>query len=140
MQIEGGDMKDRRAMGNGGFAKIYGNKLAESSLLFTDVATRWVFVYMLAQADYEGVFVCQSLANLALKANVTREEAQRAIDQLQSEDKDSFSKEEDGRRIVRHEDGWQIVNYKKYRDFQTVRQIKMAEYQRAHRAKTHEAL
>ena len=40
--------------GAGGFAKLYGDRLAQSSLLDRDVATRWVFVFMLSQADAQG--------------------------------------------------------------------------------------
>jgi len=42
---------DDWAFGSGGFAKIYGERLANSSILETAPASRWVFVFMMAQAD-----------------------------------------------------------------------------------------
>ena len=58
----------------GGFAKLYGDKLTTSSLLLEPVATRWVFILMLAKANAEGFFRCShSPRVLARIANITEE-------------------------------------------------------------------
>jgi hypothetical protein len=121
------------AFGSGGFCKLYGNRLAQSSLLDRDVATRWVFVFMLSQADAAGRFRCASVTNLARVAAVTPEQAQAAVSELEAPDPDSTSKDEQGRRIVRIAGGWQIVTYQRYREFRTPRQIAAAERKRRQR-------
>jgi hypothetical protein len=119
--------------GSGGFAKLYGDRLAESSLLDRDVATRWVFVFMLAGADAEGRFRCASVAGLARAAAVTKEQAERAVAELEAPDPDSTTKLHEGRRILRIAGGWQIVAYGRYRDYRSSRQVAAAERQRRHR-------
>jgi hypothetical protein len=109
--------------GSGGFAKLYGHRLAQSSLLDRDVATRWVFVYMLSQADAEGRYRCASVAGLARAAAVSVAEATTAVSDLEAPDPDSTTKDHEGRRILRIEGGWQVVSYKHYREFRTPRQI-----------------
>lgn len=116
--------------GNGGFAKLYGDKLAGSSLLEASLAARWLFVYLLACADYQGRFRCQMVPTLARAANLTIEQTEQALTELESEDKYSTSPEHNGRRIERIDGGWQILNYEKYRDFRTTRQIRDAERKR----------
>jgi hypothetical protein len=114
-------------MGSGGWAKLYGDRLADSSLLECAVATRWVFLYMLARADKTGRFRCASVPGLARAAAVTLPEAAAAVRELEAPDPDSTSPEEEGRRILRIPGGWQIVNKAKYRDYQTAKQKADAE-------------
>lgn len=119
--------------GDGGFAKLYGDRLADSSLLDCSVATRWVFLYMVARADAEGLFRCASIKGLARATAVTLKEASTAVTELEAPDPDSTSSEEEGRRIVRIAGGWRIVTYRKYRDYQTKRQRDDAERKRRQR-------
>jgi hypothetical protein len=121
------------AFGRGGFAKLYGDRLAHSSLLDRDVATRWVFIFMLSQADGEGRFRCASVAGLARAAAVTLEQAERATAELEAPDPDSTTKLDDGRRIRRVPGGWQIVAYATYRDYRTPRQLAEAARKRRQR-------
>ncbi len=109
--------------GRGGFAKLYGDRLAQSSLLDRDVVTRWVFLFMLSQADEQGRYRCASVAGLARAAAITLEQAERAVAELEAPDPDSTTKLEDGRRIVRIAGGWQLVTFTKYREFRTPRQL-----------------
>lgn len=108
--------------GSGGFAKLYGDRLAQSSLLETSLATRWVFVFILAQADAEGRYRCATVQGLARAANVTPAQATKAVAELTAPDPESTSKTEGGRRIVPIPGGWQIVNYLAYRSYQTSEQ------------------
>lgn len=126
-------MSDDFGMGDGGFCKLYGDRLADSSLLECAVATRWIFLYMLARADFEGRFRCATVAGLARTAAVSLPQAERAVAELEAPDADSSTPDEDGRRIVRFPGGWQIVTYTKYRDYQTKRQRAEAERKRRQR-------
>ena len=87
-------MPDDFALGDGGFAKIYGDRLADSSLLECAVATRWCFLYMLARADSEGRFRCATVRGLTRAAAVTLEEAEHAIAELEAPDPDSTTPED----------------------------------------------
>jgi len=120
-------------IGFGGFAKLYGNRLAESSLLDCDVATRWVFIFMLSKADARGIFRCATLSGLARAANVSRSQAAKAVDELEAPDPDSTSKENEGCRIKRITGGWKLVTYSKYREYRSSKQIKDAARQKAWR-------
>lgn len=121
------------SFGGGGFAKLYGDRLAQSSLLDRNVATRWVFVFLLSQADAQGRYRCASVAGLARAAAITIEQATLAISELEAPDADSTSKDEDGRRIVRIPGGWRLVTYAKYREFKTPRQLAEATKKRRQR-------
>jgi len=121
------------SFGNGGFAKLYGDRLAGSSLLECAVASRWVFVFMLAQADAEGRVRCASVAGLARAAGVSLPEAEAALRELEAPDPDSTSKDHEGRRVLRIPGGWQIVTYQKYREYQTKRQRNEAAKKRKQR-------
>jgi hypothetical protein len=119
--------------GDGGFAKIYGDRLAESSLLQTAVSTRWVFIWMLSQADYKGRFKCCDIPTLAHASRTRLTECRRAVHTLEQPDASSQTPDHEGRRIKKIHGGWQVLNYEKYRDFRTHRQVNDAERQQAHR-------
>lgn len=110
------------AFGDGGFAKIYGDRLSRSSLLDTSVSSRWTFLFMLSQADAHGRFRCATIGALARAAAITVPQARLAIKELSSPDPHSTTKTEEGRRILPIPGGWQIVNYSRYRDFRTEQQ------------------
>jgi hypothetical protein len=122
--------------GRGGFVKLYGDRLAESSLLDTAIATRWAFVYMLSQADARGRYRCATTKALGRAANISAAQAARAVEELEAPDPASTSKAHAGRRILPIPGGWQIVNYEDYRDFRTKAQADAAERKRREREKT----
>src|SRR5262245_31858403 len=93
----------------------------------TAIATRWVFVYMLSQADAHGRYRCATVPALARAANVSEAEAEQAVRELEAPDPKSTSEEEEGRRILPLAGGWQLVNYAYYRDFRTEAQVREAE-------------
>lgn len=70
---------------------------------------------MLALMDDKGV-VPASVPGLAALANVETEECRDALGVLMSPDRDSRTKEHDGRRIAEVDGGWSILNHGKYRD------------------------
>jgi hypothetical protein len=125
-------------LGDGGFAKLYGDKIARSSLMDASIFARWLFVYLLACADSKGRYSCQTIETLARAANLTPEQTAKAVKELESPDPHSASPEYEGRRISRVNGGWEILNYTKYRDYRTKRQIKDVERKRARKEQGHE--
>lgn len=117
----------------GGFVKLYGDRLLGSSLMDEAVETRWLFLCFAAAADETGYVRCQTIGNAARIANLTHDQARAALDALSSPDAESTSPDEDGRRLVRAEGGWRVVNHGKYREMRTERQVRNAEYQAKHR-------
>jgi hypothetical protein len=70
---------------------------------------------MIAAKDAEGI-VRAALPGLARMANLTLEETIESIAVLESPDPHSSSTEHDGRRVLKVEGGWQVINHQKYRD------------------------
>lgn len=112
-------------MSGGGFVKIYGSIL-DSSLWSQDLATRVLWITMLAMADRVGE-VSASIDGLARRANLTREECEAGLAKLAGPDPDSKSKAFQGRRIRAIPGGWKVLNYEKYRELRTANQIAEAE-------------
>ena len=120
---------------SGGFVKIYGTRLCNSSLLETRIATRWAFMIMLAQSNEVGFFRCATITALARMANITKAQAVTAIEELSAPDPDSTTPDNDGRRITKVDGGYQIETYQKYREYRTAKQIAWAANQKASRAR-----
>jgi len=95
------------------FEQIYDSSIAE------DWTVRMVFQDFIVLADINGV-VNRTHESIARRTNVPIDIVRKAIAVLEEPDPRSQSPVADGRRIVRldeHRDwGWQIVNYKHYRD------------------------
>lgn len=77
--------------------------------------TRIVWLTLIAAMDEHGIVHFASIANLAHRAIVSIEEAQKAVECLESPDPNSADPEHDGRRIERIEGGWLVLNSHKYR-------------------------
>lgn len=86
-----------------------------SSMWATDTATRCVWIWFLLMADPEG-FVVGTVPGVAQQAGVTLEQAKAAIDLLESPDPYSSTPELEGRRLVKVQRGWHIVNFVAYRE------------------------
>lgn len=127
-----------------GFVKIYDTILMSSVWLESPV-TRIVWITMLTKADPEG-FVEGTLPGLAHAANVTITECEQALAVLSSPDPHSKdrvrSPEHAGRRVEVTDGGWQILNYRHYRELRTKEQVSAAEraarYRRKHRDASHD--
>ena len=118
------------------YAKLF-STITESSLWSSSKETRLLFVSMLARANAVG-FIEASVPGLARISNLTRGETDAALRELTSPDPDDKSGNNDGRRIVRMEGGWGIVNYEAYRnrrDEQERREY-MREYMTQYRKRT----
>lgn len=118
------------------YVKIFGSML-DSSIWSESHATRIVWITMLAMADADG-FVWASLSGLKRRANVTREELSEALKILSSPDPESKTPDHDGRRILVVDGGWEVTNFKKYREFRTARQMRDAARKRAERYRNSE--
>jgi hypothetical protein len=99
-----------------GYAKLWSG-ITKSSLWSADLAVRVLFVSMMAEADSTG-FVEASLPGLARMAALTREETEAALTVLMAPDPDSKSSEAGGRRVVKVDMGYSLVNYEVYRERQ----------------------
>lgn len=114
-----------------GYVKIYGSILG-SSVWAEAPTTRIVWITMLAMADQFG-HVEASVSGLARFANVSAAECRKALDALSAPDPDSKSPEFEGRRVEKWERGWTILNYLKYREMRTPKQVADADRQREYR-------
>lgn len=115
-----------------GFVKVY-SSILDSSVWGESLATRVVWIAMLAMADKTGLVEASS-DGIARAANVTQKQCDQALEVLSSPDPRSKSEQDDGRRVTKRDGGFQILNYLKYREMQTHKQKVDAERQRRHRA------
>lgn len=99
-------------------------KILDSSIWLEDVTTRIAWLTFIAAMDENGFVGFASIANLARRANVTEEEASKAVKVLESPDENSSDPDFEGRRIERIEGGWMVLNAEKYRDLVTRENIK----------------
>jgi len=97
-----------------GYAKLF-SSITESSLWSEPKEVRILFVSMLARADAAG-FVEASVPGLARVSNLTLEETESSLEVLSSPDPHSKNDTADGRRIVKVDGGWCLVNYEDYRN------------------------
>lgn len=108
-----------------GYVKIYGSILG-SSIWAEAMPTRIVWITMLALADEHGS-VEASTSGLARFANVSIAQCRAAIVALSAPDIDSRTPDNDGRRVEKVEGGWTILNYLKYREMRSPKQVAEAE-------------
>lgn len=86
-----------------------------SSMWATEPATRCVWIWFLLMADPEG-FVVGTVPGVAQQAGVTLDQAKAAIELLENPDPYSSTPDFEGRRVVKVERGWHIVNFVAYRE------------------------
>jgi hypothetical protein len=98
-----------------GFTKL-DNGIILSSIWSEPLATRVVWITMLAMSDRNG-FVSCSYPGLQRSANVTPDEFDIAIKALESPDPHSRTPDNEGRRIKRVDGGFFILNYTHYREY-----------------------
>jgi hypothetical protein len=96
-----------------GFSKLH-SSIATSSIMALPVASRWVWTFLLSQADAHGV-VEGSVSGLAIAAHVSLDECEAALAAFLAPDKYSRTKELEGRRLIEVDGGWRIVSYGKWR-------------------------
>lgn len=91
------------------FTKLQ-RSIVTSSIWLQDADTRLVWITLLALCDRDGI-VRASPLGLAHQARVSPDGCFRALDLLQSPDKDSRSTDYEGRRIERVDGGFLVLNY-----------------------------
>lgn len=111
-------------------------RILYSSIWTQDYATRIVWVTFLAAMDEDSVVHFATTKNVAAVAQVTEEEAERAVALLEAPDPHSANPEHEGRRVQRIPGGWVVLNAKVYRDIATREQARQGIRQRVakHRA------
>lgn len=112
-------------------------KILDSSIWLEPTTTRIVWFTLLAAMDEDGFAQFASVANLAHRARVTIEDAEKAMTCLENPDSNSSDPSNEGRRVERVPGGWMVLNAPKYRDLVTRLANREATKQRVarHRAK-----
>ena len=111
-----------------GFVKLYGTIL-DSTVWRESHSTVRVWIAMLAMADAEGL-VESSVPGLADRARVTLSECVEALRLLAGPDEWSRTKTDEGRRIREVEDGWVLLNHRKYRERRSTGTERVAEHRK----------
>lgn len=114
-----------------GFTKLF-SSILDSTIWDEDCATRILWITMLAMVNRDSQ-VLTSVKNLSLRARLTVNDVNDSLEKLLAPDPESKSREHEGRRIVRIDGGWQILNYEKYRNKRD-RADYMRKYMRNYRA------
>lgn len=114
------------------FVKLF-NSILKSSVWDERPTTRIVWITFLLEADEQG-FVKGVERGLARVANVSVEEFRAALEILEADDIESQDQDFGGRRIEKVEGGWQVLNYRKYRELRTGQQVREAAKKRRQRA------
>ena len=104
------------------FTKLF-SSITESTVWCEPNCTRLVWITMLAMADRKGR-VWGSIPGLANRARVPVDDCRTAIDTFLAPDRDSRTKDNEGRRIEEIDGGWRLLNYDKYRERQDEENIK----------------
>ena len=114
--------------------------LVASTIVEEPIATRWLWVVMMSQADAKGR-VYASIPGLARIANISLAECETALERFQAPDKYSRTQDFDGRRIRTIDGGWDLINHAKYSKTRNAeeRNEYMAEHMREKRNKEKEA-
>jgi hypothetical protein len=89
-------------------------KILDSSIWLETSDTRVVWLTLLAAMDEDGYCQFASAGNLAQRAIVSRESAEKAIAILEAPDCNSSDPDNNGKRIERVPGGWMVLNAKKY--------------------------
>jgi hypothetical protein len=108
-----------------GYAKLFGSIL-DSTIWGEDSDTRIVWITMMAMAGPTG-YVGATIPGIARRAGVTVEKCDEAITKFLGPDKYSRTPDLEGRRLVRTNGGFTLVNYVKYRNM--LAKLERAEYQ-----------
>lgn len=96
------------------YTKLFGSIL-DSTVWQAPLPAKVVWITMLAMSDRDGV-VEASVPGLALRAGVERGDCERALALFSAPDPDSRTTAHEGRRILKIDGGWQLLNYESYRD------------------------
>lgn len=110
------------------YTKLDAGILKSSVWVGTPSSHKLAWIALLAMKDVLGRVTC-SVQGLAREAEITREEAQAALDSFMAPDPDSRTPDLEGRRIEKRDGIYYILNHDKYRDQQD------EDYQRQRKAR-----
>jgi hypothetical protein len=96
------------------FTKLFGT-IITSSIWSEDDKTRIMWITLLACADSDG-YCSGSIVGFAAMARMTLEQAEAAMNRLESPDPHSRTPDHEGRRVLKVDGGWLLANYSKYRE------------------------
>lgn len=96
-----------------GYTKLF-NSILASTIWRSSDKTRIVWITLLAMSDKNGIAEA-SIPGLADMARVSLQDCEAALQELQSPDPYSRTKDHEGSRISPVDGGWQILNHAKYR-------------------------
>jgi len=99
------------------YVKLFADILA-SSLWDLDSDTRVVWVTLLVMADEDGVVRART-PGIAHMARLPKGTVTQSLARLSEPDPESRTEAHEGRRIESIEDGYLVLNYRKYRDMKT---------------------
>lgn len=97
------------------FNKLF-TKILDSSIWLEPVATRIVWITLLAAMDEDGYAHFSAVENLASRARVTVEEATVALECFMAPDPNSGNPANDGRRVERVPGGFMVLNAAYHRE------------------------
>ena len=95
------------------YTKLF-QSILDSTIWQEGLATKVVWVTMLAMADKEGR-VWAAVPGLAHRAGVSVEECEVALGKFQEPDPYSRTRDNEGRRVAVIDGGWELLNHAKYR-------------------------
>lgn len=95
------------------------SKILDSSIWLESDTTRIVWFTLLAAMDQDGFAQFASVPNLAHRARVSVEAAEKAVKTLESADPNSSDPDNEGKRIERVPGGWMVLNCQKYQELVT---------------------
>lgn len=98
-----------------GFFKAFTSMLDSSVWIDTNSDVKVLWFTLLFMADKNG-FVEAALPGLAHRSTLSLESTIKSLEVLMSPDEFSKSPDEEGRRVLKVDGGWKIVNFIKYRD------------------------
>ena len=117
------------------FVKLL-SSITDSSVWAYDDQTRIVWITMLAMANRRGV-VHAAVPGIANRARVSLESAEKAVAIFEAPDPYSRNPDNDGRRVVRVEGGFRLLNYEKVRNLKDIEadRVRKRKWWREHRGK-----
>ena len=108
-------------------------KILNSSIWLQPLPTRVVWLTLIASMDEDGFAQFATVGNIALRANVSLDDAQAAIAHLESPDPESSDPDFAGKRIERVPGGWIVLNAKKHREMVTATVVREQTRERVRR-------
>jgi len=113
------------------YTKLF-NSIITSTIWTEDDKTRIMWITMLAMADKNGE-VHASIPGMARVSGMAVSDAEKAMDKLLSPDPYSRTPDNDGRRIMPIDGGWELLNHAKYRAMASKEDAKTANAERVRR-------